>query len=499
MRTTRRGRPDPNNASTNGGRIHQLNGPTRNNNDGYDGKKNMRRMSSSYLMMTVCGLLMIGSSFLLTRSRSSLSSMLTLQYGEKSKTYEISSQAKLILDFDKNYGADDDNVVTLGPHKATLLVEKPCKDPGLWLRLEGSALVTVVLEESRKGVWVGSFSMPLEGKYSLFGHWTGCFGTDPRERIHIENVIAEGFSSVSETTGKKTAEVKNNPIFPQSAWISGQKFSLSSSDSQPYIWDDISSRHTQKDFIRNDESILVRDGAVRTGTDGEAFFNEFSDLSNYELVCWVGSDSAKSLHESFLSLRDRLFGHQRPFKFHYYPMRSFSEPDEAWEDETKKRFRKCKHILVSVDEMKESLSQRDYVQQLTKFINHLQKAFPDSTFPIWIFSVMEPATTPTNCHGPYSLPRSSYHPCNAALKNLFDKSPFQSRVHFLDNTDITLPQLGENQKDVLPAIALRIYVLVGMQVRAWRAIGQKGTVKGLVRGHVTEPNFELVPYADWAK
>ena len=80
---------------------------------------------------------------------------------------------------------------------------------------------------------------------------------------------------------------------------------------------------------------------------------------------------------------------------------------------------------------------------------------------------------------------------------MFQKSPFPERVRFLDSTEISLPQLGENPKDVATAIALRIFVFVGKQVAAWRDKGQIGDVEGLRRGDQLEPNFELVAYTGW--
>ena len=84
-----------------------------------------------------------------------------------------------------------------------------------------------------------------------------------------------------------------------------------------------------------------------------------------------------------------------------------------------------------------------------------------------------------------------------ALKHLFQNSPFPSRVKLLDTTAIALPQLGYNPEDVAAAVALRVFVFVGKQVRKWRSEGQEGKKDGLVRGSKLEPNFELIPYTGW--
>jgi hypothetical protein len=114
-----------------------------------------------------------------------------------------------------------------------------------------------------------------------------------------------------------------------------------------------------------------------------------------------------------------------------------------------------------------------------------------------MFTVFESPAEASNCL-PQSLPRTSDHPCNVALKSLFQDSPFPKRVQLLDTTELALPQLGENKADLATAIALRIYVFVGKKVQEWRAKGQKGTVSGLERGGKTEPNIELMPYTGWS-
>jgi hypothetical protein len=230
--------------------------------------------------------------------------------------------------------------------------------------------------------------------------------------------------------------------------------------------------------------------------DDTAFY-EFTQLSNYEVVCWIGSKSAEDIWGSFKSLRGQLFPHQRPFKFHYYPATSFTQPDpdKGWSTS----FRKCKHILISLDEPDEPLSQLEYKNQVTTFINHLLNAFDEEhTFPalIWMFTTMESPVDTKNCHDAYMERTSTEHPCNDVLKSMFRSSPFPSRVRLLDNTDLTSAKMGEDRESILAAIALRVFVFVGHQVKVWRDVGQVGGIKGLTKNGVTEPNYELVSY-DW--
>ena len=117
-----------------------------------------------------------------------------------------------------------------------------------------------------------------------------------------------------------------------------------------------------------------------------------------------------------------------------------------------------------MDSVTETLSQQEYQSQVETFLNHLVKAIPDDTFPIWMLTTMENPEQPSTCHNP-TLPKSSEHPCNLALKELFKNSPFPSRVQLLDNTDLSLPQLGDNKTDIAAVVALRLYVVIGKKVQ----------------------------------
>jgi hypothetical protein len=214
---------------------------------------------------------------------------------------------------------------------------------------------------------------------------------------------------------------------------------------------------------------------------------------------FMGSDSMAKIRGEFMAMRRQLFSHQRPFKFHYYNTSTFERPDRDWAISTKQRVRKCKHILVSMDDLRESISQDEYKAQVTTFLMHLTKVINDDTFPIIMLTVNEPPMHASNCHTP-SMARSTDHPCNDVLKHLFrpESKLFPDRIRLLDNTDLSLPQFDENRRDITAVIALRVYVLVGKQVADWRAMGQHGLVDGLHRNHTVEPNFALIPYDGWS-
>ena len=176
-------------------------------------------------------------------------------------------------------------------------------------------------------------------------------------------------------------------------------------------------------------------------------------------------------------------------------MDDFQKPDQGWATESKLKFRKCKNIIVSVDELKNALSQDEYKQQVSTFLKHLVKMFDDDTFPIWMLTVNLPSVpnATSMCTGPKR--RTNHHPCNDALFDLFGAGKaFPDRVRLLDNTDLTDPLLDEGLQDSVAVIAMRIFAIAGQQVHTWRQSNQRGTVEGLIRNGTLEPNIVFTVY-----
>jgi hypothetical protein len=223
------------------------------------------------------------------------------------------------------------------------------------------------------------------------------------------------------------------------------------------------------------------------------------DLSNYELLCFVGSQSAASIRQSFLSLRPQLFKQQRPFKFHYYNVTDLKDPAKEWPGAS--GFYKCKIILISVDELVKPVDKDEYRNQIKTFVGHVLRAIPDETFPVWLLTNNQPPMRlPAAMYAPDSTTlnkSSNSHPYNDVLFELFETSAFPDRVHLLDNTDLVAPWFNENPQDVLAVIAMRVFALTGHQVKAWRRAGQKGTKEGLLRDGKVEPNPPQVAYEHW--
>lgn len=403
---------------------------------------------------------------------------------------KISQGIHLMLKM-RTMGHNDLDMYSAGPHEAQLRITgTSCAHPGFWIRLVGESLVKIELKEESPTLWKGDFSIPMSGSYKVDARWYGC-DIDRAEW----SPLSEPIELKIQVDDVSVVSSDESSIFPRNAWVSTRLNKLSDRKLPEYLWkspkqEDISHYTTVE---AADSLVLVDD----TATDPNRFYS-FRELGNYELLCFMGSESAFQLRETFLQLRPQISAGQRPFKFHYYNVTNFLHPDEDWSLETKQRVRKCKHILLSVEELQHPLSQAEYKSQLTNFVGHLLKLMDDDTFPIRLLTFNEPPMNTKNCHSPAVVKRSTDHPCNDVIKDLFRTKTFPERVHLFDNTDLSSPQFDQNSNDVLAVIALRVFVVVGKQVADWRAAGQKGMIDGLHRNGVVEPNFDLVPYEGWS-
>ncbi len=408
----------------------------------------------------------------------------------------IDEGIKIGINWNESSAVDGEVVKNLGPHKISVMTSCPRQVP--YVYVSGDALLPIILLEKNHLEWAGEFTLPMTGKFELEIMSSRCeSGEQVTFKIRQFDIIDDSKHSSADAIDIHSPINFANEMLAKGGWLSSSKLKIDITSEQPnkYVWMNPALINEEVHGIENANALVLKEGSVTT----EHGFYEFQKLSNYELVCFFGSQSAKDLHESLLSLRGSLFPHQRPFKFHYYEVNDMVHPDRTWDVETKKKFRKCKHIIVSIDKPEIPLSQKNYTKQLVKLIMHLTKAFDDETFPIWVFTTMESPVNTKNCYDPQGL-RSTEHPCNIALKKLFERSTFKERVRFLDNTDISLALptndgvFAENQKDALGAIALRIFIIVGYQVKVWRDNKQVGHINGLTRGDVEYPNFELIPY-----
>lgn len=367
------------------------------------------------------------------------------------------------------------------------------------------ALVDVPLVEESSKEWIGHFTLPIDGEFQFNVKAVACDGNGKYldSSVHSFKVIQSEQNDSVAAEGKNTLLMHD--LIAKGAWIAPNRLQLQNGNNlqSDYVWMNPILMQNKNEMFQDvglSDAFLVLKSSLTSNQ-----FYDFKSLSNYELVCFFGSQSASDIRKSFLELRSFLFPQQRPFKFHYYDVNNLVTPDETWLDSTKSTFRKCKHIMVSIDEPKQPISQSEYKNQIMMLIKHLIVAFDDETFPIWIYTTMESPMNSRNCHS-LTGKRSTEHPCNVVLKELFaqNSSPFTNRVRLLDNTDLTNPQLYQNlqslesnlalRKDILAVVALRTFIVVGYQVAEWRKNKQVGHINGLTKGDKEYPNFELIPY-----
>ena len=403
-----------------------------------------------------------------------------------------------------------------------------CRFPQFYVRFVGPTLVGVHMIEISNNLWRGYFNLPIEGTYDFDMRWYGCNSNEGQppnatgdvaavdtsswrhptvvgEPISLHAVGSSNSTSVGNLSSSQGGYYyQNEQLFaPDSVWWKASLVESLNADDQEvalptYMWmspANAAMHDKGSKLYKAPNSTVSTEGTLRHPKD----YYGFGGLGNYEVVCWLGSESSADSLKAFSKLKAKIFPGQKPFKFHYHPIKSFVHPDTEWSVGLKKQFRKCKHILVSLDEPNEPVSQSVYKQQVTTFVGHLLKAFDDETFPIWLFSVIEPPMKATNCYNPSK--KTTDHPCNDVLKDLFrpdgSSETFPPQVHFLDNTDLTLPQFDENRDDILAVIGMRTLVLVGKGVADWRAMKQKGSMHGLFRNGTLLNNTESVPYEGW--
>jgi len=240
----------------------------------------------------------------------------------------------------------------------------------------------------------------------------------------------------------------------------------------------------------------------------------FGDLTNYELVCWLGDTDAERYRSAFLKLYPLMGAHsQRPFKFHYLALKDMSDPTKDFSQTSHQTFFKCKIFFVSygIDQLNKSVSPESYGKQVESLLRNIEKSHPDKTFPAWFLTPRSTTQLPTNsCHDESNLRGQTphhVHQYNEEIRRIFNgkktSTGFESRIYLMDNTDLTESFWGirDNQQNldametqITSAVAMRCMEKIAKQVQFWREINQKGIVQGLMRNGTLTPNPEFVQY-----
>ncbi|KAL3789178.1 hypothetical protein HJC23_012267 [Cyclotella cryptica] len=317
------------------------------------------------------------------------------------------------------------------------------------------------------------------------------------------------------------------------AWINAPKCEYSHSDGEhvsegctnsmqqkqqqiPHNFDDyvfMEVDRISKRPIYDNGAVTLKDGNIIIGkphslrnnqnADPTNLLKYFGDLSNYELVCWLGDDDADRYRRAFLELYPLMKAHfQRPFKFHYIRLTDIFDPTKSFSETSHHTYRKCKIFFISygIDRMEDDreMTPDSYAREVEMLMRHIETSHPDTTFPAWFL------TPRSNSSASSTRSPDHVHLFISQIRSLlYTPSQFQTRIQLMDNTDITesfWQRCNDNfdcetmEKRVAATVGMRCMEKIAMQVKTWRSLNQKGKKDGLMRNGNLIPNPEFVKY-----
>lgn len=274
--------------------------------------------------------------------------------------------------------------------------------------------------------------------------------------------------------------------------------------------------HNNLVTLKDGGTVISKPVSLRTSDDNSSLLKFFNELSNYELVCWLGGDDAQRLWRAFMDLFPRLGSGQRPFKFKYLKLTDTNAKD--FSEASHMTYNKCKILFVSygIDRFDSGISPEAYGQEVSALIAHMEKSHSDRTYPVWFLSSTSIPDKTTSCvedagfqgRSPYRI-----HAFNEEVRRIFSDRQLklgtpqsESHIHLMDNTDITevlegtLSNQHAMESQITSTVAMRCMEKIAHQVQAWRSMNQIGTQHGLMRNGTLIPNDELYkqPYK-WGK
>jgi hypothetical protein len=217
-----------------------------------------------------------------------------------------------------------DSVISLGPHGCQVTIRTPiCAYPNMAIRMKGDALVFIPLQPSGPNTLSAAFYLPISGTYSLDARWYGCELPTHLSPSSLSfttptiPLVVEARDTTRNTSNAPLVPVSKTPLFPPGFWRSQRRYAVPSQAlSSEYIWTAMETRYSdQSPAYFTAESSQGKASVVMEGNPIN--LQGLAQLSNYEVVCWVGTKTAEVSREMFLSLRSQLAPRQRPFKFHY--------------------------------------------------------------------------------------------------------------------------------------------------------------------------------------
>ena len=238
----------------------------------------------------------------------------------------------------------------------------------------------------------------------------------------------------------------------------------------------------------------------------------FNQLSNYELVCWMGDQDAERYFRAFMRLYP-LLGSQRPFKFKYLRLTDISEPIKHFSETDHNTYNKCKIFFISygIDQFNADVTYNAnlYGQEVKSLLWHISKSHSALYGRSWFLSPRSSTKYPdmtTICTASVQdkTPDRIYA-ANEELHRIFDDTTQRDfeHIHFMDNSDITeafwntpLSEDISNNQHIVESqitfnVAMRCIEKIALTVKDWRFNGQIGNINGLMKNGALIPNDEL--------
>lgn len=369
-----------------------------------------------------------------------------------------------------------------------------CRAPALRARLIGPDLYLIPLSPVAANRKVHSFrgdlSMDLSaGKYQVEVTLMDC-GEDTSNLSGIDStcIASTSYESMQYSTRNVTKPWRWTKKCNLAETEQGAATTLQRGGcSKGYIW---------SDYLAMNENILtLKDVSIAKPRNLSQTIHFFDQLSNYELVCWIGDSDAAMYYTAFLKLYPAVGSRgQRPFKFKYLKLTNVYRPGEHIQGT--ETFVKCKILFISLE--MEGVTHEEYGQQIETLVGHFQRSHPEPSFdfPAYIITPRSSSQAPNNplC-GHMSNSNSTRWPhqiakCTEELHQLVAKSAaFDRRVQVLDVSSITeafwqmhqtRDGISGDELDALisATVALRCIEVVASQVKKWRNMSQIGIVQG---------------------
>ena len=291
---------------------------------------------------------------------------------------------------------------------------------------------------------------------------------------------------------------------------SGCAWAHLSSDTNEYVFTKVD-RETNSIVTNN--ILTLKDGvkiaklpSLDSSTDN-SLIKSFEQLSNYELVCWLGDDDTKQYFQAFMGLYPSLSQGQRPFKFKYLKLDDISQPVKHFSETDHSTFNKCKIFFISygIDRFDAGVEPQTYKQEVKVLIGHITKLLnADRRYDrrAWFLSPRSNTVKMANCRESPVLGRTPdrIQAFTEVIRQIFHEQ--NNRVNqssapllFLDNSDITEAFWPSNSQQlelkIISIVAMGCMERIAQTVKEWRSNGQVGNIQGVMMNDGLIPNSEL--------